>query len=154
MQSPVQDQREVLNSTPGSSSCPKLPRLGQISSGRVRTRRRCCGDAIQRHPYAVALSPQLNTQVRTWRRSIAEARPRRASIHVPRCSASSRRAETEMPVRDIAARVLIVWFHALGLGLRERGGRTRLQKRESQHNTSTSFVLHVCASQSRFQPTK
>jgi hypothetical protein len=32
-----------------------------------------------------------------------------------------------MLVRDIAVRVLIVWFHALGLGLSERGGRTRLQ---------------------------
>jgi hypothetical protein len=45
-----------------------------------------------------------------------------------------------------------VWFHALDLGSRERGGRTRPQKGESQHNTTTTLVLHVCASQSRFQP--
>jgi hypothetical protein len=53
---------------------------------------------------------------------------------------------------DTAASVLIVLFDALGLGSGERGGRTRPQKGESQHNTPTTLVLHVCASQSRFQP--
>ena len=53
---------------------------------------------------------------------------------------------------DIAASVLIMLFHALGLGSGERGGRTRPQNGESQHNTPTTLVLHVCASQNRFQP--
>jgi hypothetical protein len=66
---------------------------------------------------------------------------------------SERRGKKLLPLQsDIAASVLIVLFHALGLGSRERGGRTRPQKGESQHNTPTTLVLHVCASQSRFQP--
>src|SRR5829696_4339069 len=53
---------------------------------------------------------------------------------------------------DIAVRVLSVWFHALGLGSRERGGRTLLQKGESKDNLPTIFVMNVCPSHSRFQP--
>ena len=66
----------------------------------------------------------------------------------------SERRGTKLLTRqsDIAASVLIVLFHALGLGSGERGGRTRPQKGESQHNTPTTLVLHVCASQNRFQP--
>jgi hypothetical protein len=60
---------------------------------------------------------------------------------------SERRGKKLLPLQsDIAASVLIVLFHALGLGSRERRGRTRPQKGESQHNTSTTLVLHVCAS--------
>jgi hypothetical protein len=45
----------------------------------------------------------------------------------------------------------IVWCCASGLGSRERGGRTRLQKSENQHSPRMTFALHVCASHSRFQ---
>jgi hypothetical protein len=43
-----------------------------------------------------------------------------------------------------------VWLYRSGLGTRERGGRTRLQKGDSQHTLSTTLVLHVCASHSMF----
>jgi hypothetical protein len=45
-----------------------------------------------------------------------------------------------------------VWSYALGLGSRERGGRTRLQKGGCQRNLPTSLVSHVCASHSGFEP--
>jgi hypothetical protein len=48
----------------------------------------------------------------------------------------------------------IVWCCASGLGSRERGGRTRPQNGDSQHNLPTTFMLHVYASHSRFQPIK
>jgi hypothetical protein len=50
------------------------------------------------------------------------------------------------------ASLLNVWSHALGSRSRERRGRTRLQKRDNQHNLPTTFSLHICASQSRFRP--
>src|SRR5215204_2571625 len=53
---------------------------------------------------------------------------------------------------DIAIRVLIVWFHALGLGSRERGGRTLLQKGECKDKLPTTFGVNLCPSHSRFRP--
>jgi hypothetical protein len=46
----------------------------------------------------------------------------------------------------------IVWCCISPLGSRERGGRTHLQNGDSQHNLPTTFLLHVYASHSMFQP--
>ena len=40
---------------------------------------------------------------------------------------------------------------ALSSELRERGGRTRLQKSDSRHKPPTTLLLPICASHSRFQ---
>jgi hypothetical protein len=55
-------------------------------------------------------------------------------------------------VSDVAASLLNVWSCASSLGLRERGGRTLLQKGESKDKLPTTFVMNVCPSHSRFQP--
>ena len=54
--------------------------------------------------------------------------------------------------RIAQASLLIVCSYAIGVGPRERGGRAPLQKGENQHNVPTSYLLCVCASDSRFQP--
>ena len=46
----------------------------------------------------------------------------------------------------------IVWCCTSPLRSRERGGRTRLQNGDSQDNLPTTFLSHVHASHSRFQP--
>jgi hypothetical protein len=51
---------------------------------------------------------------------------------------------------NVAASLLIVWSSASSLGGSVEDARP--QKGESQHNTPTTVVLYVCASQSRFQP--
>jgi hypothetical protein len=54
-------------------------------------------------------------------------------------------------VSDVAASLLIVWSYAASPGSRERKGRMPPQKAENQHNVPTIFLLHACASHSKFQ---
>jgi hypothetical protein len=61
-------------------------------------------------------------------------------------------SRTHNQVSDVAASLLNVWSCASSLGLRERGGRTPLQKGESKDKLPTTFVMNVCPSHSRFQP--
>jgi hypothetical protein len=61
-------------------------------------------------------------------------------------------SRTHNQVSDVAASLLNVWSCASSLGLRERGGRTLLQKGESKDKLPTTFVMNVCPSHSRFQP--
>jgi hypothetical protein len=42
-------------------------------------------------------------------------------------------------VSGVAACLLIVWSYASGAASRERGGRTRLQNDDNQHNTSNDY---------------
>jgi hypothetical protein len=64
-------------------------------------------------------------------------------------------SRTHNQVSDAAASLLNVWSCASSLGLRERRGRTLLQKGESKDNLPTTFVMNVClvtAGFGRFQP--
>jgi hypothetical protein len=61
-------------------------------------------------------------------------------------------SRTHNQVSDVAASLLNVWSCASGLGLGVRGGRTLLQKGESEHKLPTTFVMNVCPSHRRFQP--
>jgi hypothetical protein len=61
-------------------------------------------------------------------------------------------SRTHNQVSDVAASLLKVWSCASSLGLRERGGRTLLQKGENKDKLPTTFVMNVCPSHSRFQP--